>query len=579
MIGLTVESSSLILGRWPNSYFAVELPEDLYQWPMHVLGQPGTGKSTLLANLALRLHALGEGVLVLDVYDGDLAHNVAARADPAQLVYVSPGECVFDGQRHHWGLNPLEVYPKTDDNFELAVSNFLAMFDRMGKVEYSIMTQVRYYLEISVRLSLYLPQPTLLDVLRILMEDDYRSQALQNPNVPDTLRSLWRRFEEATAYFRTNAVNSSIPRLTDMLLPKRLFHTLTQYHSTLKLAQWLDEGKLVVCNFAAGGMSEENARLLGNIVLALFTNAVFRRPVDPPRVWRLVADEFDKLAGNNFADIIDKARKRRVFPIMAHQHLDQLKEDRGDDKKLFNSARNVPIRLNFRLSEEDIATMRWTRGVEFDEELRTLRDFTAKLTLMRGIPGLLDSGQARTIRLDPLEEVDKDTLDERLQTAIASQQAHTTPERALRRRGTMEGEHVNQAATKTRKNPLSTSGQSIPLGDDPAGASGAELPDDFPSLDQLAGLQAHIPQPTKPRRRTPKRGGRPTRNQPGVPEAPQGRGVRGGQTHPQAGQSAGQVGAQLPDQARARGSEKPSGGPRPGDAPLPKPKQSDLPDD
>jgi hypothetical protein len=488
----------LRLGSWPLSRIPVYLPESRYQWPMHVLGQPGTGKSTLLANLALRLNALGEGVLVLDAFDGELSRNITVRADPKKFIYVSPGECYFEDGPYHWGINPLGVPFRRRDMFDKVYSNVLSMFERMDRAGYSVMTQVKSSLDLAIPLSLYLPEPTIRDVRRILTEPSFRNPIIDSlPESASELREAWERFNRMSERDQRQEVASTIRRLLDMLINAQRFYMLTQYHSTLRLGEWLDEGKLIVCNLADGQISEETSELLGNVILALFTNAVFARPVEPDRVWRLVADEFDKLAGNNFADIIDKARKRRVFPIMAHQHLKQLTEDRGKGKSLHNSVRNVPVRLNFRLSEEDIASMRWTRGVDFDEELRTLKDFTAKLTLIRGLSGLLDPGQPKMILLDPLEEVDKDTQEKRLQAAIDSQKAHTVSERLLRR-GTREGDDDNQAASHhrtTRKSSLPQSREPIPAGDDSTGDGDTKLPVDLPGFDQLAGLQTAVPGP------------------------------------------------------------------------------------
>ena len=136
------------IGEWGDgSYYPLELPPDIYQWPIYLLGEPGMGKSTLLANLALQLNTLGEGVVVIDHKDGQLSRDIVERADPNKLVYVSPGQCFFDGHPHHWGLNILEVTKRDRLGFATTRANVMSMFVRMERADFAIMQQMRLYLD------------------------------------------------------------------------------------------------------------------------------------------------------------------------------------------------------------------------------------------------------------------------------------------------------------------------------------------------------------------------------------------------------------------------------------------------
>ena len=215
-----------------------------------------------------------------------------------------------------------------------------------------------------------------------------------------------------------------------------------------------------------------------------------------------MADEFDRLAGNNFAELIEKARSRKVFSIMAHQNLDQLKRDRGNNLSLYQSARAVPVVFTFRASADDVYSLRRIHGDDYGEGLSTMKDFTAQLTLTRGLPGLVDPGQPVTILLDPLQGEDNEAA---LAAAILSQKAHTVSERALVRRGKIEGDDDTP-----RPYPLQKGRQPVPPGDDPTGDSDPGTLDDFPLPDLNPGSESLVsgftqqPGASKRRPRRPK---------------------------------------------------------------------------
>jgi len=445
------------------------------------------------------------------------------------------------------------------------------MFERIDRADYSIMTQVKGNLDLAIPLSLYLPEPTILDVRRIMTERAFRDPIIAGlPDSASELKKGWQRFNAMSERDQRQEVASTLRRLVDMLITPQRYFMLTQYRSGLRIRQWLDEGKMVVCNLAGGQMEDSTARLLGNLVLAVFMNEAMVRPVGEPRVWRLVADEFDRLAGNNFAELIEKARSRKVFPIMAHQNLDQLKRDRGNNLSLYQSARAVPVVFTFRASADDVYSLRRIHGDDYGEGLSTMKDFTAQLTLTRGLPGLVDPGQPVTILLDPLQGEDNEAA---LAAAILSQKAHTVSERALVRRGKIEGDDDTP-----RPNPLPQDRQPVPPGDDPTGDRSPGSPPPVPSLNQLAGLQTPVPRAPQQSGSTKRRSRSKAGRQPLLPETPQGPGSGQSQSHPPAGQPDGQVGDELSDQERPRPAGELPSKPQPGHQPLP-PREPQLPDD
>jgi hypothetical protein len=563
---------SLYVGKRKYLRRPIRIPEERHQLPIYALGLSRVGKSWLLANLALQFNAQGEGVVVIDHKDGQLAREIVSRCDPVKLRYIAPGTCYFDKQAHHWGLNILEVKHRDRLGFAQVADHAVSIFELMERAEFRTMAQMELWLTQATLLALYLPQPTILDVRRILTEQLFRKLILIDPRVPDELRETWNRFDDNkqnTAYSRSSSVNSSIPRLKSILSVPAIYYMVTQPKSTIHLQEWLDEGCMVVVDTATG-MSQGSAKLLADLILALLINETFSRR-EPDRVWRVVADEFDQLAASNMYRLIDKAGAYKVFPIMAHQTLAQLYRD--NDPRLYDSITASPIKFTFRVgpSDADSKRVKWAPL----DELTTLPRYQAYLTHSDGVSGLLDAGTAELILLDPLQGEDDEAA---LAAAILSQKAHTISERELVRRGKIEG-YGAETTRSNRPRPLEETGQPKAPGDHPTGLPGAELPVDLPSPIRVASMQAALPEPDQPRRGHPHRRVGQASRQPGMPPPPQKPRPGRRQGDRPTGQPVSQVGAELPDQGRSPGPDGVPSQPRPGHPTLPPPDGADLPDD
>ncbi len=92
---------NLTVGKDLKYHLPVRLRENQHRQAIYLLGQPGGGKSWTLANIALQCHAMGEGVLVIDTKEGDLARDIVARTTrPEDTIYVSPGQCFWPTAKH-----------------------------------------------------------------------------------------------------------------------------------------------------------------------------------------------------------------------------------------------------------------------------------------------------------------------------------------------------------------------------------------------------------------------------------------------------------------------------------------------
>lgn len=344
----------------------------------YVVGIQGMGKSTLLASLAEQFARGGEGVLVIDT-KGELADDIAARtAQPGKLIYVAPGETDYPSGTRHWTLNPLAFDRSQPHLQEAAIKNLLALFDRMDLADLQRMPQLRQMLYMLAQLAMGLPQPTLGDLLRLLADAPLRRRLLANPALTEAVVAFWLRYDNFTPKQQDEKATTTLPRLNELLAAPVISRVVSAAQSTIRLSEWLDGGKLVVCNLGAK-FDGETSRLLGNFLVAAVINAGYARPTinERPalRPWRVVVDEFHRLAGDQFAEIIEQLRKHQVFPVIAHQNLSQLND------RLTAAATSCAVRFFFRVSPDDQPQIRRLFGPGVGEGLTSLPQFRARAQL------------------------------------------------------------------------------------------------------------------------------------------------------------------------------------------------------
>ena len=104
---MTALNQQLYIGARPSGELVVLDPQERRRH-LYIIGQTGTGKSTLLLNLIRQDLVAGEGLALLDPH-GDLAEAALAhvpRARTNDLVYLNPADL-----ERPIGFNPLSRVP------------------------------------------------------------------------------------------------------------------------------------------------------------------------------------------------------------------------------------------------------------------------------------------------------------------------------------------------------------------------------------------------------------------------------------------------------------------------------------
>jgi Type IV secretion-system coupling protein DNA-binding domain len=289
---------------------------------MYIIGKTGTGKSTLIANLARQDLAHGEGFALLDPH-GDLVeqvlHSVPAERQ-GDLIYFNVPDSA-----HPLAFNPLE---STDPSSRpLVASGLISVFNKIWAESWG--PRMEYILRNAILALLDVPGRTLIDIPRLLDEPAFRRQVLVYVRNEQVRRFWLREYETYPARFRAEAIAPVQNKVGEFLVNPVLRGIVGQTRSTFDLRRVMDEGKILLVNLAKGKIGEDTAALLGGMLVTKIGLAALSRsnlPEAERRDFFLYADEFPFFTTASFAGMLSEMRKYHLGLVLAHQYMDQVEE-------------------------------------------------------------------------------------------------------------------------------------------------------------------------------------------------------------------------------------------------------------
>ena len=291
---------------------------------MYLIGKTGTGKSTLIKNMIIQDMRAGEGVAVLDPH-GQLIDELLDFVPQNRLndvVFFNPAD-----SDNPVSLNMLEmVDPKQRT---LMADALVDVFKKYFAESWG--PRLEYILKNCILTLLEVPNTSLLSIIRLLVDRDYRKyivDMIQDPH----MRAFWN--EEFARMERnerlvTEAISPIQNKVGQFLNSELIRNIVGQPKSTIKVDEIINKGEIFFADLATGRIGANNSSLLGAMIVSQLQFAAMRR-VDIPEVERrdffLYADEFQNFATDAFAVVLSEARKYRLDLIVTHQYIEQLPE-------------------------------------------------------------------------------------------------------------------------------------------------------------------------------------------------------------------------------------------------------------
>jgi len=315
---------------------------------LYIIGQTGTGKSGMLELLTISDIYSPYGFAVIDPH-GDYAQAVLRRIPAeraADVVYFNPADT-----DHPMGFNPLEVYdPKLKTH---TCSELIGVIKRI--FENSWGPRLEYILRYCILALLDYPNATMLDITRMLTEKKFRAEVLQYV-VDPVVRNFWTiEFASWNDKFMAEAVAPILNKVGAFTANPLVRNIIGQPKSSFNIRQIMDERKILIVNLSRGLVGEDNAALLGALLVTKVQMAAMSRADlegEQRTPFYLYVDEFQNFATDSFATILSEARKYGLNLTVANQYTAQMMQEVKD--AVFG---NVGSIISFRTSADDARTM------------------------------------------------------------------------------------------------------------------------------------------------------------------------------------------------------------------------------
>lgn len=362
------KESNILIGK--NHYFGFEqdviIPVDTRRQHTYIIGQTGTGKTTLMKTMILSDMKAGNGLAVIDPH-GELFRDLLEMIPEERkedVVLFDPSDVAFPV-----GFNLLEV--KGDEEREYIIKEIRAIMNRF-LTEY-------FNLKDGDILGPVFFTHVQNNMLLTTSDEDNPGTIVEFYNIFE-IPGFWKRWLPLKYKNRwlENWVENILPKtdydktgynglrlgdyfsskFVDFVNDPRINLIFGQPHSTIDLEEVVREKKIFLVNLSKGLLGEANASLLGMMLMAKLNSVFMHRLKDSDKLkelnpFYLYVDEFQSIATENFSILLAEARKFGLGLILANQYMKQI----SDHKILDAIIGNVGTMISFRLGVEDAEQM------------------------------------------------------------------------------------------------------------------------------------------------------------------------------------------------------------------------------
>lgn len=293
---------------------------------MYVIGKTGMGKSTMLENMAIQDIQNGEGLAFIDPHGGTAEKLLEYIPEERiqDVIYFAPFDLDYP-----IAFNVMEDVGKNKRH--LVVNGLMSVFKKIWVDAWS--ARMEYILNNTLLALLEYPDATLLSVNRMFADKAYRKKVVENVTDP-SVKAFWvDEFAKYSDKFATEATAAIQNKVGQFISNPLIRNIIGQPRSSFDMRKVLDDKKILIVNLSKGRMGEQNASLIGSMLITkIYLSAMSRADLLERELAKLPSfyfyvDEFQSFANESFADILSEARKYKLNLTIAHQYVEQMPEE------------------------------------------------------------------------------------------------------------------------------------------------------------------------------------------------------------------------------------------------------------
>ncbi len=381
---LDVSAEGVILGK--NMYHGKETivrmgREDRVRH-FYVIGQTGTGKTSILKNMIVQDMKNGDGVCFIDPHGNDV-QDILALVPPERIddvIYFDPAYTA-----RPMGLNMLEYDERFPEQKTFVVNEMMNIFNQLFDMKVGGGAMFEQYFRNAAALVMEdtASGSTLLEITRVLSDKAFRDMKLSRCKNP-IIAQFWASAEKTTG---DHGLANFVPYISskfDNFISNDITRPIVlQQKSAFNFRKIMDEKKILLVNLSKGRLGDINANLIGLVLVGKLSMAALSR-VDmfgsgqKPNDFYLYIDEFQNVTTPSIATILSEARKYRLSLNLAHQYIAQLSEE--IKKAVFG---NVGSIVAFRVGAEDAEAIKGKFEPTFSpQDITRLDNYNAYINML-----------------------------------------------------------------------------------------------------------------------------------------------------------------------------------------------------
>ena len=294
---------------------------------IYILWQTGTWKSTLMLSQAIDDMDNGRWFCFIDPHwdavEFLLKHFPKERIN--DLIHFDLWNTAYP----IW-LNPLEVNPEDADEKDVVTNDLVEMFIQMYGPEI-FGPRIQDYFRNACLLLMDQPEWwTIVDIMRLFTDDAFAEAKIRNIKDPvvaawwnKTYKKMWDREKAEIIPF----IQAKFWPFTTWVYVRNI---IWQPKSSFKMYDAMQENKIILMNLAKWISWEETSKLIWKIISMQVKLSALKRakiPEKERKPFYLYVDEFQNYVSQSFESILSEARKYKLWLCVAHQYIDQLKQE------------------------------------------------------------------------------------------------------------------------------------------------------------------------------------------------------------------------------------------------------------